>query len=76
MKSLAFFFLMLGIVFITIGYTELKFKNKYKEKIIEYRFIPRSIYEEQMHPINLKSSFGSMFEKDEPQTSSTRGNIY
>ena len=53
MKSLAFFFLMLGIVFITIGYTELKFKNKYKEKIIEYRFIPRSIYEEQMHPISM-----------------------
>ena len=37
MKSLAFLILVLGIVFTTIGYMELKFKNKISEKkSIEY----------------------------------------
>lgn len=66
MKSLAFFFFMIGVVFITIGYTELKYKEKLKQKTIEYRFIPRSIYEEQLNPSNLKTSFEDMFQKQEP----------
>jgi len=69
MKSFAFLILVLGIVFTTIGYMELKFKNKISEKkSIEYRFIPRNIYEEQINPVNVKSHFNEMFEKLEPSS--------
>ena len=32
---------------------------------IEYRFIPRSIYEDQFGPVKLESSFQDMFEKQD-----------
>jgi hypothetical protein len=68
MKSLAFLFLIMAVVFITVGYMEFKFQNQLKQKVIEYRFIPRSLYDEQTQPINLKKSFEDMFEKSEPST--------
>lgn len=68
MKSLAFLFLIMAVVFITVGYMEFKFQNQLKQKVIEYRFIPRSLYDEQTQPINLKKSFEDMFEKSEPNT--------
>ena len=33
--------------------------------VVEYRFIPRSIYEEQIQPINIQQSFKDMFEKED-----------
>lgn len=33
--------------------------------VIEYRFIPRSIYEDQFAPVKLESSFQDMFEKQD-----------
>ena len=67
MKSLSFLIFVVGIVFTTIGYMEMKMENK-KKKIIEYRFIPRNIYDEQFNPQNLKQSFSDMFEKIEPSS--------
>lgn len=67
MKSLSFLFLVLGIIFVTIGYMEMKIKNENK-KLIEYRFIPRSVYDEQFVPQNLKKNFSDMFEKMEPSS--------
>ena len=52
MKSLSFFFLMLGVIFITIGYMNNKCLEKTPEKEIEYRFVPRTIYDEQIENIN------------------------
>lgn len=68
MKSLAFLFLIVAVVFITVGYMEFKFQKQLKQKVIEYRFIPRSLYDEQTQPINLKKSFEDMFENSEPST--------
>ena len=67
MKSLSFLFLVLGIVFVTIGYMEMKIKNENK-KLVEYRFIPRNVYDEQFVPQNLKKNFSDMFEKMEPSS--------
>ena len=67
MKSLSFLFLVLGIVFVTIGYMEMKIKNDNK-KLVEYRFIPRNVYDEQFVPQNLKKNFSDMFEKMEPSS--------
>lgn len=43
---------------------EKKIKDKEQKKIIEYRFIPRSILEDQLYQGDLKTNFADMFEKD------------
>ena len=66
MKSLALFFLVLSVVFITMGYMESKMMSQEKEKTIEYRFIPREFLEEQNNPINIKDSLTNIFQKEDP----------
>ena len=66
MQSLSFLILILGIVFITVGYMDNKVKEKKTEKIIEYRFVPRSIYDEQIKPTDLNDTFSSMFSDIDP----------
>jgi hypothetical protein len=64
MKSLVLFLLVLAVMMITVGYHQ-KLQESFKqEKIIEYRYIPRSYIEEQMEPVNLQKSFFDMFQKD------------
>jgi hypothetical protein len=49
--------LVIGSIFITIGYMDsLKPPSK-----IEYRYIPRSSYSYQMNPIPLRKTFHKMF---------------
>ncbi len=66
MKSLSLFVLMLGIIMITVGYMDKKVKKVEKEKEIEYRFVPRSIYDEQIKPVNLSDTFSTMFSDIDP----------
>ena len=66
MKSLSLFVLMLGIIMVTVGYMDKKVKTTEKEKQIEYRFVPRSIYDEQIQPINLSDTFSTMFSDIDP----------
>ena len=61
MKSLSLLVLVLGIVFITVGYMDNKVAKHESEKKIEYRFVPRSIYDEQIKPTDLNDTFSSMF---------------
>ena len=61
MQSLSLLILILGIVFITVGYMDNKVKQTKSEKKIEYRFVPRSIYDEQIKPTDLNDTFSSMF---------------
>ena len=62
MKSIIILLFIIGVVMLTIGYQkDLLNKVEVKEKI-EYRFIPRSIYEEQFGQVNLQQSFQDMFE--------------
>lgn len=47
---------------LTIGYQKELIKNNANEnKVIEYRFIPQSLYEEQFGKTNLQRSFKDMF---------------
>ena len=65
MKSLSLFILMLGIIMVTVGYMD----NKYSQKIlkkIEYRLVPRSLYDEQIKPVNLSKTFSDMFSDIDP----------
>ena len=64
MKSIILLLLVLGVMMITTGYHQ-KMQDTFKqEKIIEYRYIPRSLFEEQIEPVNLQQSFSDMFRKD------------
>ena len=64
MKSFALLFLVISVVFITMGYMERKIEEKEDNKVIEYRFIPRSYIEEQTYSVDLKKNFANMFEND------------
>lgn len=67
MKSLSLFILMIGIIMITVGYMNKKIEvNLEQEPKIEYRFIPRSIYDEQIKPSNLNQTFSAMFSDIDP----------
>lgn len=66
MKSLSLFLLMIGIIMITVGYMNNKIENTKTEKIIEYRLVPRSLYDDQIKPQNLNQTFSTMFSDIDP----------
>ena len=66
MQALSFFFLMLGIIFITIGYVENKLQKNNENTKIEYRFVPRSTYDEQIESINVSDVQSEMFASVDP----------
>lgn len=57
-------FFVVGIVMLSLGYQKKILTNTQTEKVIEYRYIPRSIYDEQLSPYNLQQTFHDMFKKD------------
>ena len=65
MKSIVLLLLVIGVMMITVGYHQKLQETFQKEKVIEYRYIPRSLFEEQIQPVNLQQSFSDMFKKDD-----------
>jgi hypothetical protein len=65
MKSIILFLFVVGIILLTTSNQKKELNNHKTEKIIEYRFIPRSIYDEQMNSTELTQSFTDMFEKQD-----------
>ena len=63
MQSLVLVLLVLGLIMMAMGYQKKLLTNMETKTVIEYRFIPRSIYEDQFGPTKLESSFQDMFEK-------------
>lgn len=66
MQSLSFFFFMLGVIFLTIGYMNNKCKESNKPDKIEYRLVPRTMYDEQIESINLSQTYSDMFSDIDP----------
>mgnify|MGYP006080731753 FL=1 len=66
MKSLSLFLLMIGIIMITVGYMNNKIENTNTETKIEYRLVPRSLYDDQIKPQNLNQTFSAMFSDIDP----------
>ncbi len=64
MKSIVLLLLVIGVMMITTGYHQKMQSTFKKEKVVEYRYIPRSLFEEQIQPVNLQQSFSDMFRKD------------
>jgi hypothetical protein len=65
MKSFVILFFVIGIVMLAIGYQRKIITNTKTKTVVEYRFIPRSLYDEQMSPHNLEQNFTDMFSKQD-----------
>ena len=63
MQSLVLVLLVLGLIMMALGYQKKLLTNMETKTVVEYRFIPRSIYEDQFENNKLESSFQDMFEK-------------
>ena len=63
MNSIALLILIIGIIFIIVGYN--KSTEKCPSPKIEYRYIPRTFYDEQVSPVNVKDIFGDLFEGED-----------
>lgn len=64
MKSLVFLLLMIGVVFIAIGYV--RSNQQCPPRKIEYRYIPKTFIDEQNNQTPVLSIFGNMFQKSSP----------
>ena len=61
MKPITIFFLIIGIIFITIGYVRENMGEKVK---VIYRYIPRKALDEQYAPNMASDVFNNMADKD------------
>jgi hypothetical protein len=66
MNIIVIFLLFVGLFLIMQGIYEEKINNLEKNKTIEYKFIPRTYYEEQLADSTLSSQVDSMFNYDSP----------
>jgi len=58
-RTISLILLFIGVIFITIGYTTQTFTCPPAQ--IEYRYIPRRIYEEQIYDQDVSQKFDKMF---------------
>jgi len=59
MRTIVVIILIIGIIFVTIGYME-NYKKCPSTKI-EYRYVPRTFYDEQITSNNLKNTYSDIF---------------
>ena len=64
MRSVVLLLFFIGITFIIIGYQ--KQLQNCPNPTIEYRYIPRTFYDEQLSSGNVMKQFSSIFEEDNP----------
>ena len=57
MKSVIFLLFFVGMILIIHGIYEQKYSDMKDNMRVEYRFIPRTYYEEQLHSTNVTSIF-------------------
>lgn len=73
MQSLVIFFLFVGIFMIVIGIYEEKIKDAKNNVKVEYKFIPRTYYEEQLADGDVSLKMYDMFAKESPWYDRTIG---
>ena len=64
MQFISITLLLIGIILITISYIKEKINNK--EKIIEYRYIPKSYYEDEFNINNIMKSYDDIYMTSNP----------
>ena len=76
MKTIILFLMFLGIILIMSAVYEDKLADAKKNVKVEYRFVPRTFYEEQLSSnSNLMEKVGSMFTKTNPWFYQTVGGL-
>lgn len=66
MKSIVFFLLIVGVFMLMHGIYQQKYNALQENRRIEYRFLPRTYYEEQITDVDVASKFKTMFDKESP----------
>lgn len=66
MKSVIFFMMFVGMILIIHGIYDQKYAQLRNNMRVEYRFIPRTYYEEQLANSTVTSNFKNMFNKESP----------
>lgn len=64
MRSIVLLLFFIGLMFIIVGYQ--KQLNIIPNPKIEYRYIPRTFYDEQLSSGNVLKQFSSLFENENP----------
>ena len=64
MKLLALLFFIIGIVYTVVGFTQLESVEKNEAKRIEYRFVPRTVYDE-IGMMEISTEYKDLFEEGE-----------
>ena len=64
MKFLALLFFVFGIVYLVVGFSQLKEDTKDTNKRVEYRFVPRSVYDD-IGLIEVSTNYKDIFEGEE-----------
>jgi hypothetical protein len=66
MRSVVIFLFCFGIILIIHSIYDQKYKAIQNNVRVEYRFIPRTYYDEQLSSIPVSSMFKNMFDKESP----------
>ena len=66
MKALVIILLFAGMAIVLHSIYEERLKRAQKQVKVEYRFLPRTLYEEQMSNTDVMGQFQSMFSKSTP----------
>jgi len=61
MEIITLSILLIGIVFVLMGYIELFYNEKKVDKVVEYRFVPRDVYD-NIESNDLVDQFSFMFD--------------
>ena len=64
MKQLVLFLVFIGVIMVMHGIYQQKIKAAQENVKIEYRFIPRTYYEEQLANSTISNNFKNMFNDD------------
>lgn len=66
MKPIILFLFFVGTLLIIHGIYDQKYEALKENVRVEYRFIPRTYYEEQLAQSSISSHFKNMFSKESP----------
>jgi hypothetical protein len=66
MNSLVVLLLFVGMALVMHGVYEEKLQHARSATRVEYRFLPRTLYEEQMERVDLVGKMGHMFDRASP----------
>ena len=73
MQLIVFVFLLIGIIMVVYGIYDEKYQAIKDDVRVEYRFVPRSYYDEQLFDSQFKDKVSSIFNNDDEWYHRTNG---